>query len=155
MAIHSYSQPSTTSVGSANNYSESSHHGIPNRCYCGATPIIATCLTETDPGRRFFNCRNKGDGERHINKWMDVAIMEGLTKIEDKYGFLANRVGQVEYRSHQFDLQQMKDKLLQAEEKLIHMEMLLNEIPKKNSRLLLKIIASVFALLLVVLMVKD
>ncbi|KAF8115603.1 hypothetical protein N665_0025s0071 [Sinapis alba] len=48
-------------------------------CYCGGQPVLATSYTSKDPGRRYFTCRNVDDGDCHIWKWYDVAVMEELS----------------------------------------------------------------------------
>ncbi|KAG5388615.1 hypothetical protein IGI04_030156 [Brassica rapa subsp. trilocularis] len=47
-------------------------------CYCGATPLLATATTRNDPGRRYYTCENVDDGECHVWKWWDVAVMEEM-----------------------------------------------------------------------------
>ncbi|KAF8046600.1 hypothetical protein N665_0088s0050 [Sinapis alba] len=54
--------------------------GIPKICYCGGEAVLATSYTSKDPGRRYFTCRNVDDGECHIWKWYDVAVMEELSE---------------------------------------------------------------------------
>ncbi|KAG5391437.1 hypothetical protein IGI04_021400 [Brassica rapa subsp. trilocularis] len=55
--------------------------GIPTTCYCGAEPVVETSYTRRDPGRRYFSCVNVDDGDCHIWKWWDVAIMEEMRLI--------------------------------------------------------------------------
>ncbi|WZZ04140.1 hypothetical protein YC2023_090061 [Brassica napus] len=52
--------------------------GFPQTCYCGATPLLATATTRNDPGRRYYTCENVDDGECHVWKWWDVALMEEM-----------------------------------------------------------------------------
>ncbi|XP_018472887.1 uncharacterized protein LOC108844171 [Raphanus sativus] len=52
--------------------------GFPQVCYCGSQPILATSKTTNDPGRRFYTCDNKDDGDCHVFKWWDVAVMEEM-----------------------------------------------------------------------------
>uniref|UniRef100_A0A0D3ECC3 GRF-type domain-containing protein n=1 Tax=Brassica oleracea var. oleracea TaxID=109376 RepID=A0A0D3ECC3_BRAOL len=52
--------------------------GFPQTCYCGGQPHLATSYTRTDPGRRYYTCGNVDDGECHIWKWWDEAVMEEM-----------------------------------------------------------------------------
>ncbi|XP_056841947.1 uncharacterized protein LOC130495033 [Raphanus sativus] len=56
--------------------------GIPTICYCGAEPVIATAYTDKDRGRMYFSCVNADDGDCHIWKWWDVAIMEEMREFQ-------------------------------------------------------------------------
>ncbi|KAF3601418.1 hypothetical protein F2Q69_00038543 [Brassica cretica] len=50
--------------------------GFPQRCYCGAQPLLATSSREI--GRRYYTCVNVNDGECHVWKWWNDALMEEL-----------------------------------------------------------------------------
>ncbi|KAG2271262.1 hypothetical protein Bca52824_065817 [Brassica carinata] len=52
--------------------------GFPQTCYCGSQPILATSCTRNDPGRRYYTCANVDDGECHVWKWWDLAVMEEM-----------------------------------------------------------------------------
>ncbi|KAF2576444.1 hypothetical protein F2Q70_00005418 [Brassica cretica] len=52
--------------------------GFPQTCYCGGQPHLATSYTRTDPGRRYYMCGNVDDGECHVWKWWDEAVMEEM-----------------------------------------------------------------------------
>ncbi|KAF3576281.1 hypothetical protein DY000_02028647 [Brassica cretica] len=52
--------------------------GFPQTCYCGAQPRIATSNSRNDPGRRYYTCAHVDDGECHVWKWWDVAVMEEM-----------------------------------------------------------------------------
>lgn len=67
--------------------------GFPQVCYCGAAPKIATSRVE--PGRRYYTCEHVDDGECHVWKWWDVAVMEEmrardkrLLQLEEKVDYL-------------------------------------------------------------------
>ncbi|KAJ4912164.1 hypothetical protein Rs2_06785 [Raphanus sativus] len=77
--------------------------GIPTICYCGAEPVIATAYTDKDRGRRYFCCVNADDGDCHIWKWWDVAVME-------------------EMREFQSLLRRLKEEGEKSEEKLLLLE---------------------------------
>ena len=48
--------------------------GIPQVCYCGNAPKIAT----SKDFRRYYTCGNADDGECHVWKWWDEAVMEEM-----------------------------------------------------------------------------
>ncbi|XP_023645930.1 uncharacterized protein LOC111832641 [Capsella rubella] len=52
--------------------------GFPTKCYCGGQPLLHTSYTRNDPGRKYFTCENVEDGEMHVHKWWDVAVMEEM-----------------------------------------------------------------------------
>ncbi|KAF2579262.1 hypothetical protein F2Q70_00009819 [Brassica cretica] len=47
-------------------------------CYCGAKPLLATSNTRQDQGRRYYTCAKKDDGQCHVYKWWDEALMEEM-----------------------------------------------------------------------------
>lgn len=65
--------------------------GIPTTCYCGAEPVVETSYTPRDPGRRYFSCVNVDDGDCHIWKWWDVAIMEEMRDFQRQNRLLKNQ----------------------------------------------------------------
>ncbi|KAF2605437.1 hypothetical protein F2Q70_00027996 [Brassica cretica] len=89
--------------------------GIPTTCYCGGEPIVATAYTEKDPGRRYFTCDNVDDGDCHIWKWWDVAVMD-------------------EMRDFQTQLRRLKEEGTESEQKLLLLEKTVYELGKENSR---------------------
>ena len=58
--------------------------GFPQVCYCGGAPQMATSYTRLDPGRRYYTCAHVDDGECHVHKWWDVAVMEEM-RARDKH----------------------------------------------------------------------
>ena len=52
--------------------------GFPQTCYCGGRPKLATSRTVTDPGRRYYTCDYVNDGDCHVHKWWDEAVMEEM-----------------------------------------------------------------------------
>ncbi|EOA28038.1 hypothetical protein CARUB_v10024212mg [Capsella rubella] len=52
--------------------------GFPTKCYCGGQALLQTSYTRNDPGRKYFTCANLSDGEMHVHKWWDVAVMEEM-----------------------------------------------------------------------------
>uniref|UniRef100_M4D948 Zinc finger GRF-type domain-containing protein n=1 Tax=Brassica campestris TaxID=3711 RepID=M4D948_BRACM len=64
--------------------------GIPQRCYCGAQPLLATSSREI--GRRYYTCPNVDDGECHVWKWWDDAFMEELRDRDRQVLLLSEKV---------------------------------------------------------------
>ncbi|CAF2073972.1 unnamed protein product [Brassica napus] len=52
--------------------------GFPLTCYCGGQPKLATSRTLNDPGRRYYTCDYVNDGDCHVHKWWDEAVMEEM-----------------------------------------------------------------------------
>uniref|UniRef100_A0A0D3BHD3 GRF-type domain-containing protein n=1 Tax=Brassica oleracea var. oleracea TaxID=109376 RepID=A0A0D3BHD3_BRAOL len=52
--------------------------GFPQVCYCGAKPLLATSNNRQYQGRRYYTCAKKDDGECHVYKWWDEALMEEM-----------------------------------------------------------------------------
>ncbi|XP_010480759.1 PREDICTED: uncharacterized protein At4g04775-like [Camelina sativa] len=83
MGLYSYTQPSSSSLQV---WSEGPPEvnftgltvGIPDRCLCGRETVMKCSTTADNPGRIFFGCNNHEDGEDHIMKWWDEAIMQEL-----------------------------------------------------------------------------
>ncbi|KAJ4889812.1 hypothetical protein Rs2_29560 [Raphanus sativus] len=107
--------------------------GIPTICYCGAELVIATAYTDKDRGRMYFSCVNADDGDCHIWRWWDVAIME-------------------EMREFQSMLRRLKEEGEKSEEKQLLLEKSVGELGRENSRVklivcLLVLIGLVFLIL--------
>ncbi|KAF2614237.1 hypothetical protein F2Q70_00011129 [Brassica cretica] len=91
-----------------------SDDGIPKTCYCGGEIVVATAYTSKDPGRRYFTFENADDGDCHVWKWWDVAVMEEL-------------------RDYQRQLRELKDQANESDEKLVKVEKTVGELAKKKS----------------------
>ncbi|KAL0805956.1 hypothetical protein Bca101_098447 [Brassica carinata] len=89
-----------------------SDDGIPKTCYCGGEAVVETSYTSKDPGRRYFTCGNADDGDCHVWKWWDVAVMEEL-------------------RDYQRQLREVKDQANESDEKLVKVEQIVGELAKK------------------------
>ncbi|XP_048633066.1 uncharacterized protein LOC106444781 [Brassica napus] len=67
--------------------------GFPQVCYCGGAPKLATSYTRLDPGRRYYTCEHMDDGECHVWKWWDVAVMEEMrardSNFAEREGFMS------------------------------------------------------------------
>ncbi|KAL0702583.1 hypothetical protein Bca4012_058705 [Brassica carinata] len=88
--------------------------GIPTTCYCCAEPVVGCSYTPKDPYRRYFTCENVDDGDCHVWKWWDVAVME-------------------EMRDFQRELRQLKSQGNESEQKLLNLEKTVYELSKKKS----------------------
>ena len=87
--------------------------GIP-ACYCGAEPVLGCSYTPKDPYRRYFTCHNVDDGDCHVWKWWDVAIMK-------------------EMREFQTQLRRLKEQGDESDQKLLNLEKTVYELSKKKS----------------------
>ncbi|KAF3563540.1 hypothetical protein DY000_02018342 [Brassica cretica] len=85
--------------------------GIPTTCYCGAQPVLGCSYTPKDPYRRYFTCHNADDGDCHVWKWWDVAVMEEMMEFQ----------------------RQVRDLKVQGNEKLLNLEKTLHELSKEKS----------------------
>ncbi|WZY74826.1 hypothetical protein YC2023_021210 [Brassica napus] len=96
--------------------------GIPQTCYCGAKPLLAT--SRTDPGRRIYTCENVDDGECHVWKWWDEAMMEEM-RARDR---------------HVIQLEEKVDNLslcsdIETDQRLVRVEKMVGDIGKEQSKL--------------------
>ncbi|XP_048597226.1 uncharacterized protein At4g04775-like isoform X2 [Brassica napus] len=118
-----------------------SDDGIPATCYCGSEAVVKTSYTSKDPGRRYFSCSNTDDGDCHVWKWWDVAVMEEL-------------------RDQQRQLRELKDQAYESDEKLVKVEKFVGELTKKKTGiangypLLVCVLVSVAFLICMVVMFK-
>ncbi|XP_056843247.1 uncharacterized protein LOC130494736 isoform X1 [Raphanus sativus] len=87
--------------------------GIPRSCYCGAEPVVGYSTTRKDPYRRYFTCNNAEDGDCHVWKWWDVAVIE-------------------EMRDIQRELRELKGALNESEQKVVVLEKTVTEFSKKK-----------------------
>ncbi|XP_010480697.1 PREDICTED: uncharacterized protein At4g04775-like [Camelina sativa] len=62
---------------------DDAEYGIPAVCYCGERPNLQPSFTRTNPGRLHYTCRNREDGDYHIFKWWDEAMMEELKTVKE------------------------------------------------------------------------
>jgi len=88
--------------------------GIPTTCYCGAQPVLGCSYTPKDPYRRYFTCHNADDGDCHVWKWWDVAVME-------------------EMRELQRQVRDLKVQGNEIEQKLLSLEKTVHELSKEKS----------------------
>ncbi|KAL0742464.1 hypothetical protein Bca4012_083977 [Brassica carinata] len=109
--------------------------GFPQTCYCGGQPLLATSRTINDPGRRYYTCENVDDGECHVWKWWDVAVMEEMRARGRHTLQLAEKVDYLTLLSdYETQLNQVKDLHNGTEQKLDRLEKIVCELAKKKSR---------------------
>ncbi|KAF8090817.1 hypothetical protein N665_0466s0021 [Sinapis alba] len=97
--------------------------GFPQSCYCGAQPQLATSTSRNDPGRRYFTCANLDDGECHVWKWWDVAVMEEMKARDLHVLQLADKVENLTFSTD-----------YETEQKLVRLEKRLSDIAKEKSK---------------------
>ncbi|XP_010461558.1 PREDICTED: uncharacterized protein LOC104742264 [Camelina sativa] len=101
--------------------------GFPKVCYCGGQPLLST-----SNNRRFFTCGNIDDGEMHIHKWWDEAVMEEMREMGNQCEVLSQKVDNLalstDYGSHMSD---------ETEQKLSRIEKEVFEIGKIRNRLII------------------
>ncbi|KAF3581552.1 hypothetical protein DY000_02028969 [Brassica cretica] len=97
--------------------------GFPKTCYCGGDPLVATSYTRNDPGRRYYTCENADDGECHVWKWWDVAVMEEMRAMQTQTGQLAEKVDFLTFLSdYETQLNHFKELHNDTEQKLVRLE---------------------------------
>ena len=84
--------------------------GFPRECYCGGEPLLATSVTRNDPGRRYYTCRNVDDGDCHVWKWWDVAVMEEVRAMGTQVCQLSDKVDHLASLSdYESEVNQVRD----------------------------------------------
>ena len=132
--------------------------GFPKECYCGGQPVVETSYTRTDPGRRFYTCENRDDGDCHVWKWWNVAVMEEIRAMCTQCGLLSQKVDSLsfvtDYESHLNRVKELHD---ETEQKL---EKSCGELGKKKTRLgkrdefVVGVMVFLLVIIAIVLMVK-
>ncbi|KAL0736952.1 hypothetical protein Bca4012_013162 [Brassica carinata] len=92
--------------------------GFPQSCYCGGAPVLRINAT----GRLYYTCDNADDGECHVWKLWDVAVMEEM-RARDR---------------HVLQLQEKVDNLaflndFETEQRLVRVEKLVGDLANKRS----------------------
>ncbi|WZZ83525.1 hypothetical protein YC2023_104097 [Brassica napus] len=98
-------------------------YGFPQTCYCGATPLLATSTTRNDPGRRYYTCENVDDGECHVWKWWDVAVMEEMRARDRHVLQLSEKVENLSLYSE-----------YETDQRLARVEKIVSDIGKEQSK---------------------
>ncbi|KAF3572061.1 hypothetical protein F2Q69_00059920 [Brassica cretica] len=95
---------------------------------------ILISYIRTDPGRRFYTCKNIDDGDCHVHKWWDVAATEEIKAIGTQYALLSDKVDYLASVSdYESELNQVKDLHYESELKLAVLEKTVSELSKKKS----------------------
>ncbi|KAL0721154.1 hypothetical protein Bca4012_035753 [Brassica carinata] len=126
--------------------------GFPRRCYCGTEPHIATCYSRTDPGRRYFTCPNVEDGDCHVWKWWDDAVMEEMRNADTHIGQLADKVDALNFFSdNETDqkLLRLENMMLESDQKFGRLENVVCELAKNKSTSTFDVFVAVMVMVLI------
>ncbi|CAN8271800.1 unnamed protein product [Cochlearia groenlandica] len=77
---------------------ENFQFGHISTCYCGYNVVVQSSATTTNPGRLFYTCPSYNDGECHVWKWWDEALMDELTEVKRelaKHSGLEDQIGEL------------------------------------------------------------
>ncbi|KAJ4866097.1 hypothetical protein Rs2_52385 [Raphanus sativus] len=109
--------------------------GFPHTCYCGGRPKLATSRTVNDPGRRYYTCDNVNDGDCHVHKWWDEAVMEEMRARDTHTLQLAEKVDYLTFlNDYDPQLNQFKESQNETEQKLVRLEKIVCELAEQRSR---------------------
>ncbi|KAG5412354.1 hypothetical protein IGI04_008673 [Brassica rapa subsp. trilocularis] len=109
--------------------------GFPKECYCGGEPLVATSYTRTDPGRRFYTCKNKQDGDCHVYKWWDVAATEEIKALGAQVTLLTDKVDSLSFVGYEeTEVRELKEVQFDMEQKLVRLESIVCDLGRKKSR---------------------
>ena len=97
--------------------------GIPTTCYCGAQPVLGCSYTSKDPYRRYFTCVHADDGDCHVWKWWEVAVMEEMREFQRQLSDLKNTAGESEQK--RLNLEKTVD---ESEQKRLNLEKMVDEL---------------------------
>jgi len=110
--------------------------GFPQICYCGSEPKIA--MSSIEPGRRYYTCTNANDGECHVWKWWDEAVMEEM-RARDRHTFqLAEKVDSLTFFNDHA-----------TEQKLVRLENMVCELAKNKSKCSLDYLVAVIVMVFI------
>ncbi|KAF3583945.1 hypothetical protein F2Q69_00027120 [Brassica cretica] len=100
--------------------------------------MLVTSQSRTDPGRRYYTCYNVDDGEFHVWKWWDEAVMEEM-RARDRHTLqLAEKVDSLNFLSD-----------YETGQKLVRLENLVFELAKNKSRSSFDYFVAVMAIVLI------
>ncbi|KAG2299087.1 hypothetical protein Bca52824_035559 [Brassica carinata] len=109
--------------------------GFPKEFYCGGEPLVATSYTRTDPGRRFYTCKNKHDRDCHVYKWWDVAATEEIKAIGTQVTLLTDKVDSLSFVGYEeTELRELEELQFDMEQKLVRLERIVCDLGRKKSR---------------------
>ncbi|KAF2583596.1 hypothetical protein F2Q70_00009977 [Brassica cretica] len=98
--------------------------GFLQTCYCGAKHVLATSNRYgLDPDRRYYTCANVDDGECHVWKWWDDAVMEEMRARDQHVLQLAEKVDNLTLLSD-----------YETEQKVLRLEKIVSDLGKERSR---------------------
>ncbi|CAN6988730.1 unnamed protein product, partial [Brassica rapa subsp. trilocularis] len=97
--------------------------GFPQTCYCGGRPKLETSRTVNDPGRRYYTCDNVNDGDCHVHKWWDDAVMEEMRARDTHTLQLSEKVDYLTFlNDYDPQLNKLKELQNETEQKLVRLE---------------------------------
>ncbi|CAN6936598.1 unnamed protein product [Brassica oleracea] len=109
--------------------------GFPRECYCGGEPLLATSVIRNDPGRRYYTCRNVEDGDCHVWKWWDVAVMEEVRSMGTQVCQLSDKVDHLASLSdYESEVNQVRDINYEMVLKLAELEKIVGDLPRTGNR---------------------
>ncbi|CAN6822397.1 unnamed protein product, partial [Brassica oleracea] len=110
--------------------------GFPQTCYCGGRPKLATSRTVNDPGRRYYTCDYVNDGDCHVHKWWDEAVMEEMRARDTHTLQLSEKVDYLTFwNDYDPQLNKFKDLQNETEQKLVRLEKIVSELAENRTRL--------------------
>ena len=110
--------------------------GFPQKCYCGGRPKLTTSRTVNDPGRRYYTCDNVNDGDCHVHKWWDDAVMEEMRARDTHTLQLSEKVDYLTFlNDYDPQLNKLKELQNETEQKLVRLEKVVSELAEKRTRL--------------------
>ncbi|KAG5415163.1 hypothetical protein IGI04_002730 [Brassica rapa subsp. trilocularis] len=110
--------------------------GFPQTCYCGGRPKLETSRTVNDPGRRYYTCDNVNDGDCHVHKWWDDAVMEEMRARDTHTLQLSEKVDYLTFlNDYDPQLNKLKELQNETEQKLVRLEKVVSELAEKRTRL--------------------
>ncbi|CAN6929361.1 unnamed protein product, partial [Brassica oleracea var. botrytis] len=109
---------------------------FPQTCYCGGRPKLATSRTVNDPGRRYYTCDYVNDGDCHVHKWWDEAVMEEMRARDTHTLQLSEKVDYLTFwNDYDPQLNKFKDLQNETEQKLVRLEKIVSELAENRTRL--------------------
>ncbi|CAN6925482.1 unnamed protein product [Brassica oleracea] len=108
--------------------------GFPQTCYCGDRPKLATSRTVNDPGRRYYTCDCVNDGDCHVHKWWDEAVMEEMRAGDTHTLQLSEKVDYLTFwNDYDPQLNKFKDLQNETEQKLVRLEKIVSELAENRT----------------------
>ncbi|KAL0713017.1 hypothetical protein Bca4012_019995 [Brassica carinata] len=106
--------------------------GVPSECYCGGEPHVAT---RNGLGRMYYTCRNVDDGDCHVWKWWDVAVMEEMSAMGSQVRQLADKVDHIASVSdYESEIDSLSLNCYETKMKLAELEKSVSDLTKTGNR---------------------